>query len=132
MASNGRPRPGIDDLLAHWLAAGSPVTHAASAVGCGASTVHRRLKDPAFKAKVAEIRSRMVSDAVGRLSESMVAAADALRELLHSANEGIKLAAARTILETGSRMRDAIEIEARLRLLEGGSDDQTPRSSRSA
>jgi hypothetical protein len=59
----------------------------------------------------------MVAEAVGRL-DGMVSAADTLRDLLSAKGEAARLGAARSILELGAKLRDSVEVEARLRALE--------------
>src|SRR5262249_4110825 len=77
--------------------------------------IRRRLADPAFRRLVDETRQRMLSDAVGRLADGMVSAADTLRDLLSAKGEAARLGAARSILELGTKLRDSVEVEARLR-----------------
>jgi hypothetical protein len=48
----------------------------------------------------------------------MAEAADVLRALLRSESEAVRLAAARSMLQLGSELRAASEVEERLRALE--------------
>lgn len=107
------------DLIAVALAAGKSVAEAATAGGVSDRTVYRRLTDPAFKARVAELRAGMVDAAAGRLSEAMAGAALVLRNLMVTgAEEAVRLRAAAKLIELGLRVRDQVEIEARVRALE--------------
>jgi hypothetical protein len=81
-------------------------------------TVYRRLKDPAFRRRVAETRSALLSEAVGRLIALAGKAADALGDLLSSDRDLIKLQAAKSVLELGPRLREAGELAERLEALE--------------
>src|SRR4051812_9747298 len=64
------------------LASGQTVRDAALSAGVSEKTVNRRLADPAFRQQVAELRSEMVSRAMGKMAEGMVEAAETLRKLL--------------------------------------------------
>jgi hypothetical protein len=68
------------------------------------------------------MRAEMVSRAAARMGDGMVEAADVLRKLLKAKKEGVRLAACRTMLELGVRLRDAAEYEARLQALEADKD----------
>jgi hypothetical protein len=107
-----------DDLLALALAAGRDVAEAAAAAGVSERTAYRRLADPAFKRRVAELRAGMVDRASGRLADGMADAAAALRDLLGHPDGRVRLGAARAMLEAGVRVREAAELEARLAALE--------------
>jgi hypothetical protein len=74
--------------------------------------------DPEFRRRESEVRGELVTLALGRLSDAMKTAADTLVQLLNSANDTVKLGACKTILETGNRLREANELETRLRALE--------------
>jgi HEAT repeat protein len=109
--------------LAAALAAGRSNRAAAAEAGVSERTVGARMADPAFRRLVAELRSRMVDRAVGRLSDGMVEAADGLRALLTARSPAIRLAAARALLELAGKVRAEVELEERVadleRLLEG-------------
>src|SRR5262249_12391001 len=100
------------------LAAGKPVRKAAAAAGVGERTAYRKLKDPAFRALVGELRQRMVGQAVGRLSAGMGQAAAKLLKLLASQDDKVQLAAAKAILEAGPRLRDSEELARKVAELE--------------
>src|SRR5262249_9159780 len=68
-------------------------------------TAYRRLAQPGFRREVDGLRADMVGQALGRLTEGMTAAADTLRALLSARSESVRLAAARSILELGPRLR---------------------------
>jgi HEAT repeat protein len=123
MADRGR-HP-ADDALAAELAAGKTVRDAATAAGVGERTAFRRLTDPAFKARVSELRGAMVVAAAGRLADGMAAAADVLRELLTHDDPHVRHKAAVKILEVGVSLRSAVEFEGRLIALEAGRDDRS-------
>lgn len=102
------------------LAAGKTHREAATESGAGLRSVRRWVATvPAFSRRVQELRAEMTSTALGRLTEAMTQAADALKALLTAEAEGIRLAAARSVLELGIKLRELTEIEARIAALEG-------------
>ncbi|MBA4065917.1 MAG: hypothetical protein C0501_19805 [Isosphaera sp.] len=116
MARGGRHS--ADDLLAAELAAGQTVRDAARTAGVSEHTAHRRNGDPAFKARVAELRVGMVAEASGRLAESMGRAANVLRDLLGSADEKVRLRAAERMIELGLKVVELTELQRRVEELE--------------
>jgi hypothetical protein len=117
-------RPGrsaADAALALAFAAGKTLAEAAQAAGISERTASRRRADPDFAARVGDLRTEMVRRAVGKLADGMAEAAEVLRGLLGARSESVRLAAARTILELGSSLRqmeDLDDLDARLRALE--------------
>jgi lambda repressor-like predicted transcriptional regulator len=103
------------------LAAGSTVAAAAKTAGVAERTIRRWLAEPAFKSEVDAARAQMVSDALGRLSDSATAAARALRAIVEDNQmpPGVRVSAARNILEMGTRLRESVELEQRIAALEG-------------
>jgi hypothetical protein len=95
----GHGRKDCDEQLLLALAAGASVTAAAGQAGVSERTVRRRLEDPAFKARVGEVRGEMVRAAVGRLATLGTLAADELSRLIrHGDGDGVKLGACRAVL----------------------------------
>jgi hypothetical protein len=82
-------------------------------------TVYQRLEDPAFQARLQATRSEMLERASGMLT---AAASEAVRTLLSLQKESVaaavRLGAARAILEIGMKVREVVELEARLAALE--------------
>jgi HEAT repeat protein len=52
------------------------------------------------------------------MADGMAEAADMLRQLLAAKSENVRLGAARSLLELGVKLREAVELEERVRLLE--------------
>lgn len=121
MAGSGRRN--ADEALALALASGKTVRDAAAELGIGERTAARRLVDLAFRARVNELRGEMVSRALGRMADGMTEAADTLRGLLHAESEAVKLGAARSLLEIGVKLREAVELEAEVKELARRLDD---------
>lgn len=111
-------RRDVSELLAARLAAGATIRDAARELGIGEKTAHRRLADPAFKARVAELRQEMTTRAVGRLADRMADAADVLGELLKSVNEGTRLKAAVALLDQGLKAVAIADVQSRLTAIE--------------
>jgi AcrR family transcriptional regulator len=100
------------------LAGGLTVRAAAKRAGVSERTATRRWADAAFRRRVGELRAELLTRASGQLAGNMSKAARTLGKLLRSEDERIAFQAAKAILETGVRIRDAAELEARLTALE--------------
>lgn len=122
-------RRSADETLAASLAAGKTVAESATAAGVSEATAYRRFKVPAFAARVRELRAAMVATALGRLTDGMTAAADALNELVQSAEADAKFKAAKAVIELALRVREQVDLEERLaaveRALKGGGDERS-------
>ena len=106
------------DALALALASGKTITEAAVAAELSRRTVTRRVADPDFRRRVAELRAEMVARALGKMADGMAAAAETLRTSLDAEGESVRLGAARSILEMGNKLREAVELEERVAELE--------------
>ncbi len=107
----GGARKAADDALVAALAGGSTVQAAAQLGGVSEATVYRRLKDPAFRRRIATARAEVLERALGHLAQGSAEAAIVLRSLLaESKDERIRLAAARAVLELGPRLREDVEV----------------------
>jgi hypothetical protein len=100
------------------LAAGASVPAAARAGGVSERTAYRRLEDPAFRQAVEDARADIVARAVAKLSAASTEAAETLRRLLYSDMDFAKLAAARSILELGAKLREQLDLSERIAALE--------------
>lgn len=107
-----------DDLLVTALARGASVEEAAGTSRLSARTVYRRLQEKNFRARVSKMRNRICDQTVGQLSAASIQAATTLVELLDSGSDSIRLAAARTILEQSTKLRETCELVARVGELE--------------
>ncbi len=106
------------DALLLALAAGRTVQAAALAAGVSERTAYRRLADPAFKARLAEVRAQALERATAALGDACSQAVATLSALLAGKSEAARLGAARAILELGVRLRESVEFQARLVELE--------------
>ena len=119
-----------DDALALGLARGLSVRAAAKLSGYSERHAHRRHADSAFKLRVWALRTRLVEQATGLLTAGNCEAARTLRNLLKDESSSIQLAAAKALLELGSKMRDSLELEHRIAELErnfGGTANDSPK-----
>jgi hypothetical protein len=108
-----------DDALLLALACGLSAEQAARQAGVSAATVHRRLRDPAFKCRVDDLRRDMLARAAAMLTAAAVEAVRTLADLLKPANgPSVRLNAARSVLEHGVKLRGLVEVEDRLADLE--------------
>ncbi len=108
-----------EDALLLALACGATVEAAAKQCDLTDRTIYRRLKEPAFKSRLQELRTDMVRRAAGMLT---AAANEAVRTLLllqkDSTPPAVRLGAARAILEMGIKLREMVELEKRMDELE--------------
>jgi hypothetical protein len=117
--AGGRPRgENADEALALALATGATGREAADTIGCSVATVARRKLDPAFMARVRDIRADISREVFGGMVRRLQAGLVALDELLVSPNEHIKLGALRTLLEYHAKFRDATDHADRLEEVE--------------
>jgi hypothetical protein len=114
-----RGRRNADDLILMALACGATLEAAANRAGVSKPTVQRRLKDPEFCHRLQEFKSDMVKRSSAGLTAASGEAIKTLVSLLAPTNpHASRLGAARTILETGIRMREVVDMEERLAALE--------------
>jgi hypothetical protein len=113
-----RGRRNADEVLALAVASGQTLRDAARATGVSERTAARCWAEPDFRRRVNALREDMTSAALGRLAHTMAAAADTLARLLSAETDGVKLAAARSILQLGVDLRVSVELEERMREIE--------------
>ena len=116
MAGNGSKKNA--DALALALAAGDSIADAAAKAGMGDRTAYRRLADPVFRQRIQTLRGEMIGQALGRMAAGMTEGADVLRGLLKAQSESVRLGACRAMLELSAKLRESVELEARLDALE--------------
>jgi hypothetical protein len=95
----GSGKKHCDEAIVAALAAGGNVAAAARHARVSERTVHRRLEDPSFRAKVDQARTELVRQTVGRLAAVGVLATDKLHSLLGAKSEAVQLGAARAVLD---------------------------------
>ncbi|MDB5311974.1 MAG: hypothetical protein JWO38_6176 [Gemmataceae bacterium] len=97
-----------NEVLIRCLARGDTIPDAARAARVGESTVYRRLRDPAFRDRVFEIRAAVLDTTCGRIVGATTDACDTLHHLLESSSEGIQLRAAKTLIELAVKLCDRV------------------------
>lgn len=110
--------PFSEDVLVLALARGASHRQAALESGCSVSTVTRRQQDQDFRVKVAKCRGEIHCRSSGLLADATVVAAKKLRQLCHSQNQVVALAASKAVLEMAGRYREQLDLVARLEALE--------------
>ena len=118
----GIARSASDDRLAVLLASGRNVRDAADDLGLSESTAFRRLRDPRFVRQLAEARAELWDSSLGLLADASSEAVNTLRELLDSELDSVRLAAAKTILDLGTKLRESCDFHSRLLILEDRAD----------
>ena len=103
MTTNGK-RKRDDELLVLAIATGSSVCNAAELTGFGERTVRRRLDEPEFVARIDAVRLEIRDRTVGKLTHAMTDAVDTLQELLSADTDSIRLGAARSILDSCTKL----------------------------
>jgi hypothetical protein len=118
-----------DELLLGALAAGSSIEQAARAAGVSTRTVYRRLANPGFAKRLAQARDEVISHTLGELIECAGQAVATLRVLLSSADDRVRLNAAKCTLDQLLRLRETLSLNERLRTLERAvqAQDRKPR-----
>ncbi len=117
MAAGGRQN--ADDVLLLALACGATIESASQKAGLSPRTAHRRLAEPRFRQQLNQIRADMVQRAASILTAAAVEAVKTLVDLQsHATPPAVRLGAARAILELGTKLREASELEERLIALE--------------
>jgi hypothetical protein len=102
------------------LAFGATVEQAARKAGIGERTAYRRLAEPAFRARLDEIRRETMKRTSGMLSGAALGAVKTLVDLQQdvSVPAAVRRGAARDVLEMNVKYRDSAEIEQRVAALE--------------
>ena len=116
MAENGKRKDELALLVA--LARGETVADACRQSGVAERTAHRRLENPKFRRDVRSFRGQMLERTVGKLVNVATEAAETLRVLLNAESETVRLGAARAILDHVTRLRESVELDERVQLLE--------------
>jgi transposase len=117
MAGNGN-RKGRDAVILA-LASGESAKGAAAKAGVGERTVYRWLGEEEFRRQVSAARAEMFAQALGRMADGAASAALVLRQLCFAAaSESVRLGAARSLLEYGLKLREHVELEDRLAVVE--------------
>jgi hypothetical protein len=116
---SGGVRKNSRDIAALALACGETVSEAARKARVAARTVYRWQKEPDFCEKITQARTAMYDAALGRFTEGLVGSALTIRHLsLKAKSEAVRLAAARSIVDSVTKLRDLAEVVAQIRVLQ--------------
>ena len=111
---SGRP---TERIIAALL--GQPTLEkAARACGLSKATVCRRLQEPQFRAEYRSARRQLLEVTISRLQDASTAAVAALRGALRVSAAGVRVTAARTILDFSMRGVELMDLEDRVIELE--------------
>jgi hypothetical protein len=93
---------------------------AAAAVGVGETTLHRWIKEEAFKATYMDARREAVKQPIAHLQSATGEAVTCLREVMKStrASEAAKVSAARAVLEMAIKSVELEDLAERVAALE--------------
>src|SRR5262245_40877934 len=96
----GGSRRNADEAFLTALACGATVENAAHSAGISSATAFRRLRDPAFRQRLQQVRADIVQRTAGALTAASTEAVKTLLELQKpSSPPTVRLGAARAILE---------------------------------
>jgi transposase-like protein len=109
---------GRQEAAAMALATGRTIRAAAQKANVSERALRNWMAEEGFRARVDELRSLMFRRAVGVLCSLAARAGRTLGKLLGSESEKVQLGAAKTILESTPRLREAADLAARLEILE--------------
>lgn len=122
-----KKRHHADHAILMALACGATIEGAAVKAGVGPGTVRRRLANPTFAKQLQDIRAAMVQRTAAVLTAAASEAVKTMLELQSPASPpGIRLGAARAIIELGVRLRDAAELQDRISALEQQLSGEAP------
>ncbi|VTT97979.1 hypothetical protein : Uncharacterized protein OS=Thermodesulfatator indicus (strain DSM 15286 / JCM 11887 / CIR29812) GN=Thein_1510 PE=4 SV=1 [Gemmataceae bacterium] len=107
------------ERVASALACGNTIAAASRACKVSQTIIHRWFKQPAFKARVAELRNELTNRAIGRLADMMAgSAADALASLLDSKSDTVRLDSVKAVYDLFINVTNAAELKNRIEQLE--------------
>lgn len=109
----------MDEVLLVALSCGATAEVAGQKAGVSRATVQRRLQDAEFCRRLQQLGADMVKRASTALTAASMEAIKTLMALLASSvPHAVRLGAARSILEIGTKLREVVDTEERLTALE--------------
>ncbi len=122
-------RTGKTALLILALAGGASYDEAAAEARVSKRTIARRMADPAFRAEVEGLRRSLLDAAMGKLAASTAEAVETLAALMAPDPDtppATRRAAAEAVLSHALRLREHLDLEARIAALEAAVSLQRP------
>jgi hypothetical protein len=114
-----RGRKNADEAFVAAYACGATVENAAAKAGISRTTAHRRLLDPAIQKRIAEFKDETLRRTCAALTAAGLESVKTLLDLQNlKSREGVRLGAARAIIQLGLRMREQSDILERMAELE--------------
>ena len=103
------------------LAGGATNEQAAIYAGVTERTIYKWRLDPAFSQALTDASGAILSDTIRALTASAISAVETLKTIAEDQTEkgSTRVSAARAILESTIRLKEAVEFEKRLATLEG-------------
>ena len=125
-----RGKKDADDAFLIFYAHGATIEIAAAKAGISKRTAQRRLQNPDFLRRLAEIRAETLRRIADLLTALNLEAVNSLLELQKATTPpAVRLGAARAIIELGVRLRENYNLEERLAVLEKAVANQRASSS---
>ena len=116
------PTPGLELKQERVLAAlieNANITKACKAAGVTRKTFYNwQDADPAFRLRLQSIRERMITEALDGLAMRTRAALEAIDAALADPHPATRLRAAQAVLDHLMKLKDMVDVEARLKRLE--------------
>ena len=109
--------------VALLIASGKSIKDAAAECGAGERTAHTWLKDPGYRSLIAELRGRLLNQAMGKLADAAGEAIEVLRASLRDVNPNIRLRAAVSVLDGMMKMYPHVELAEQLVDIQGRLDE---------
>jgi hypothetical protein len=114
-------------LLATALASGKTWRAAATAAGVGVTTVTRRMREPAFRALVCQLRRASIERAAATLAEALTDAATQLALIASNGEEeSNRLKASIALLQIGLKYHQDTDMAERIAALESAMGNNVP------
>jgi transposase-like protein len=105
-------------VVAFRIASGESVVMIARDMDIPARTIYGWLTKREYKEYIDNLRSAVLGEAMGRLVDASVAATETLVDLLHDPDPGIRLRASTSLIDTLVKLREHLEFDRRIRMLE--------------
>jgi len=124
LTENKRLKPSDERIISALLATGSQ-REASRCAGVAESTIRRKLKSSSFMVHYDQARRKAFSMSLGRLQHMTAKACAVIEELLSSSEPGgVRLSAARAVLEYGVKWQELSDIQARVEALEKSMEER--------
>ncbi|MDB5310748.1 MAG: hypothetical protein JWO38_4950 [Gemmataceae bacterium] len=107
-----------DEVLIRSLGHGKTVAEAAQMAQVSERTVFRRLKDPAFKSRVTDVRSAAVSSDCGMPTSEITDDSYKLNQLIWNQNPHVGFKAAKAVIDLTLKVREQVDVGDQLNRLE--------------